>query len=78
MNEDLIKERLRKENADFCKLEAEHKEFGREVDRLSKLAYLSTEESLLFSELKKKKLKAKDKMEEILRIYKKSLDISKN
>jgi len=49
----------------------EHLEYEEKLDQLNKRRYLSTEEEIRRKEIQKRKLQGKDKIEEILRKYRK-------
>ncbi len=61
---------LMKENVEFRKMSELHSEYEHRLELLSKRHYLSDNEKLEKSNLKKKKLAAKDKMHEIIQSFK--------
>ena len=60
-------ERLSAENDEFRRLRSEHSSYDQELETLQKHALLSAEQEWRISELKKRKLMAKDGMESIIR-----------
>lgn len=60
-------ERLMAENEEFRRLRLEHQDHDRDLEVLKGLAPLSAEQQWRMTELKKLKLMAKDRMEEIIR-----------
>ena len=61
-----IRETLMQSDADFQRLVAEHTQYESQLDALSKQAYRNSEDLLLEIELKKRKLRLKDEMEQIV------------
>jgi uncharacterized protein YdcH (DUF465 family) len=62
MDEQALKERMLRENADFRKLHEEHQECEKRLDILQIKSFLSEQEKLEEKELKKRKLTLKDRM----------------
>jgi len=60
-------ERLMAENEEFRRLRHEHHDLDRDLEALKGLTPLSPEQQWRMTELKKLKLMAKDRMEEIIR-----------
>jgi uncharacterized protein YdcH (DUF465 family) len=67
MTRDTLIEQLTAENGEFQRLRSEHQGYERELDTLKGAASLSADQQWRISELKKLKLMAKDRMEEIIR-----------
>jgi len=61
-----IRETLMESDADFQRLVAEHTQYESQLDSLSKQAYRNSEDLLLEIELKKRKLRLRDEMEQIV------------
>ncbi len=59
------RELLLETDAEFQRLASEHSKYEAELERLSKSAYLSSEDLLEEVNLKKLKLRVKDRMEQI-------------
>ncbi|MGA1839173.1 MAG: DUF465 domain-containing protein [bacterium] len=57
---------IRQQNREFRKLEEKHKEYEAKLDELMKHIYLTPAQEMLKQEIKKQKLRAKDKMAEII------------
>ncbi|MFB0564904.1 MAG: DUF465 domain-containing protein [Candidatus Aminicenantaceae bacterium] len=72
MEEKELREIMLKESEEFKKIQQQHQEYEKELERLSAKTYLSEEDKLREKELKKKKLALKDKMYFLMRKYKKS------
>ncbi len=68
MNKELI-ERLLREDEEFRKAYEAHREYDRQVERMERRGYLSADETMQVSRLKKLKLAMKDRMENILSRY---------
>ena len=62
MDENAIKEILSKENAEFKKMVAHHRECEEELEKLKRKKILTVEDELKVKDLKKSKLVLKDKM----------------
>lgn len=69
MNKETLKQQLINENPQFKQLAIQHKAYDRELTTLSSYKFLSSEEQLRETELKKMKLKCKDQMEVMLNEY---------
>ncbi len=61
-----IREQLLASDAEFQRLVQEHSRYEAELERLSHQAYLSSEDLILEITLKKKKLRVKDEMEQLV------------
>jgi len=61
-----IREELLQSDAEFQRLAQEHSRYEAELDHLSHEAYLSSEDLILEITLKKKKLRIKDEMEQLV------------
>jgi uncharacterized protein YdcH (DUF465 family) len=57
---------IRKQNREFRKLEEMHKEYETRLDELMKHIYLTPTQEILKQEIKKQKLRTKDRMAEII------------
>ena len=66
--QDLI-ERLMKENEEFLKAKQTHTQLAKQLEELEKKPFLSPQDEIEIKILKKKKLAAKDQMENILMQY---------
>jgi uncharacterized protein YdcH (DUF465 family) len=67
MTEESLIERLMAENEEFRRLRTEHQDHDRDLEALKGMSPLSPEQQWRMTELKKLKLMAKDRMEEIIR-----------
>ncbi len=67
MTQENLIERLMAENEEFRRLRSEHYHYDEELETLKGTAPLSADQQWRVSELKKLKLMAKDRMEEIIR-----------
>ncbi len=67
--EEVLVEKLVKENEEFKKAKEMHAELARQLDELEKKPYLTPQDELDIKILKKKKLAYKDQMEKILMQY---------
>ena len=67
MTHDDLTARLLAENEEFRRLRTEHQEYERELETLKAVPSLSADQHWRISELKKLKLMAKDRMEDIAR-----------
>ncbi len=72
MNDEEIKELLRKENEEFKKLNEEHKSLKSLLAEMDRKVYLSADEEMERKKLQKLKLSKKDRMAELIRDYRKS------
>jgi uncharacterized protein YdcH (DUF465 family) len=72
LNDEEIKEMLRKENEEFKKLAEEHKGLKALLAEMDRKVYLSTDEEIERKKLQKLKLSKKDRMAEFIREYRKS------
>jgi len=66
--QDLI-ERLMRENEEFLKVKQTHTQLAKQLEELEKKPFLSPQDEIEVKILKKKKLAAKDQMENILMQY---------
>ncbi|MGA1864552.1 MAG: YdcH family protein [bacterium] len=57
---------IRQQNREFRKLEEKHREYEAKLDELMKHIYLTPAQEMLKQEIKKQKLRTKDKMAEII------------
>jgi len=67
-------EQLMSTNSEFRRLAAEHHAYSEQLDKLSSRPYLTDEERLQETTLKKKKLLLKDQMHSIVQKYRKEMD----
>lgn len=72
LNEEEIKELLKRESEEFKKLDEEHKSLKALLAEMDRKVYLSTDEEVERKKLQKLKLSKKDRMAELVREYKKS------
>lgn len=70
-----IREQLLIRDAEFQRLVDEHSRYATELEQLSKAPYVSAEDLLLESTLKKQKLRVKDEMERRIAAASKTGDI---
>ncbi|MGB8953657.1 MAG: DUF465 domain-containing protein [Candidatus Aminicenantales bacterium] len=73
MDENELKERMIRDNAEFRKLYEEHQRHEQRLDELKGKSFLTEEEKLEEKELKKIKLTLKDQMYKLMRDFQKSL-----
>ncbi len=66
--------RLIPKNQELKKLWDEHMDYEEKLDQLNRRRYLSTEEEIRRKEIQKLKLRGKDRIEEILRLYRENVD----
>jgi len=71
LNDEEIKELLRRESEEFKKLDEEHRSLKSLLAEIDRKVYLSTDEELERKKLQKLKLSKKDKMAELIREYRK-------
>ena len=69
-----IKEQLMETDEEFNQLAAQHHRLEDRLDQLTSKSYLSEPEQLESVTLKKQKLQLKDRMEDILRRHRQSLE----
>jgi len=69
-----LREQLMRANEQFRKLAAEHKMYAEQLDRLTSRIYLTEEEKLQETTLKKKKLLLKDQMYSMVQKYRRELE----
>ena len=61
-----IREHLMANNAEFQRLADQHTRFAEQLEELAKQTYLNAEDLILQTELKKRKLRLKDEMEQLV------------
>ncbi|MFC1851382.1 DUF465 domain-containing protein [candidate division CSSED10-310 bacterium] len=66
IDEAVLKEKLIHENPDFAKLAKKHREYDRDLQQLAKQPFLTPDEQIKETQLKKMKLKLKDEMAQIM------------
>jgi len=69
ISESELTENLKKENAEFRKLSAEHDDLKKKIKDLEKNKLLTPEQEIEIARLKKIKLKGKDKIHHMLLEY---------
>jgi uncharacterized protein YdcH (DUF465 family) len=69
MTEDVIVEQLRHFNTEFRELEASHHRLDHELNELQKRHVLTPSEELEKKRMQKEKLVKKDKLAELIRLY---------
>lgn len=69
MTEDAIVERLRQSNSEFRELEVSHQRLDIELNELQKRHVLTPAEELEKRRMQKEKLAKKDKLAELIRLY---------
>jgi uncharacterized protein YdcH (DUF465 family) len=72
MNEIEVVRVLKRENAEFRKVEEEHRILDEKIAEIDRKLYLTTEEEIEKKKLQKQKLVKKDRIAELIREYKKS------
>jgi uncharacterized protein YdcH (DUF465 family) len=72
LNDEEIKELLRRENEEFRKLDEEHRNLKALLADMDRKVYLSADEEMERKKLQKIKLSKKDRMAEFIRDYRKS------
>jgi len=65
-------DQLMPENEELCRLVKEHKEFEAQLEEFNKRLYLSEEQSRERKRIQKLKLAGRDRMEKIIREYRKN------
>jgi len=68
-HEEKVRDSLRITNREFRRLEGLHQRYEQELESLNKTPYLSQDQEVKKTELKKLKLQAKDRMAQIIREY---------
>ena len=68
-----IREHLRANDAEFQRLAEEHSRYEAQLEQLSKASYLSSEDLIKQSTLKKLKLHVKDEMEQLVARHRQEL-----
>ena len=69
-----LREQLMRANEQFRRLAAEHKMYADELEKLTSRAYLTEDEKLQETTLKKKKLMLKDQMYSMVQRYRRELE----
>jgi uncharacterized protein YdcH (DUF465 family) len=69
LTEDVIAERLRQSNSEFRELEASHHRLDLDLNELQKRHVLTPAEELEKKRMQKEKLAKKDKLAELIRLY---------
>ncbi len=72
MKESEIKELLIDNDAEFKRIYEEHQNYEKELERFKEKHYLTSDEQILIKEIKKKKLRLKDKMQSMIENYEKT------
>ncbi len=67
--EEVLIERLMRENEEFSKVKQAHTQFARQLEELEKKSFLTPQDEVEIKIIKKKKLALKDQMEKILMQY---------
>jgi uncharacterized protein YdcH (DUF465 family) len=67
--EDVLIERLMRENGEFLKAKQTHTQLAKQLEELESKSHLTPQDEMEIRILKKKKLAAKDQMEKILIKY---------
>ena len=67
--EELLIERLMRENEEFSKVKQAHIQLARQLEELEKRPFLTSQDEVEIKIIKKKKLALKDQMEKILVQY---------
>lgn len=67
--DDLIIERAKQENTEFCRLLEQHQTYEQQLDLYNDLKFLTNEQEMERKRLQKLKLQGKDRMISILRQY---------
>lgn len=76
MKEEEIVEILKRENEEFRRIYQEHRDLDNLLSKLSKKVHLTPEEEIEITRIKKEKLYKKDKIAELIRLYKKQHALS--
>lgn len=74
MSDEEIIETLRKENEEFRKVYQEHRELDSMLSEFNKKHYLTPEEEFEMHRMKKEKLYKKDKIAELIKNFKSSIN----
>ena len=69
IKEEVLIERLMKEDGEFSKAKQTHAQLAKQLEELEGKSYLTPQDEMEVKILKKKKLVAKDQMEKILMKY---------
>ena len=64
-----VKEILKQQNEEFARIYQKHRKLDEEVTELEERRFLTPDEELREKQLKKDKLRLKDKMAEMIRVY---------
>jgi hypothetical protein len=75
MELDPLRERLRKKNIEFRKLEARHMHLEQELERLLRKRALTPREELRKKQIQVEKLHTKDRMEALVRDYRRTVEV---
>ena len=67
--EEVLIERLMRENEEFSKVKQAHAQLAKQLDELEKKPFLTPQDEVEIKIIKKKKLALKDQMEKILMQY---------
>jgi len=67
--EEVLIERLMRENEEFLKVKQSHSQLAKQLDELEKKPFLTPQDEIEIKIIKKKKLALKDQMEKILVQY---------
>jgi uncharacterized protein YdcH (DUF465 family) len=67
--EEVLIERLMRENEEFSKVKQAHTQLAKQLEELEKKAFLTPQDEVEVKIIKKKKLALKDQMEKILMQY---------
>lgn len=74
MNDEEIIETLKRENEEFRRVYQEHRDLDSMLSEFNKKHYLTTEEELEVHRMKKEKLSRKDKIAELIKNFKSSIN----
>jgi uncharacterized protein YdcH (DUF465 family) len=74
LGETELREQLMRANEQYRRLAAEHKMYAEQLEKLTSRAYLTEDEKLQETTLKKKKLMLKDQMYTMVQKYRRELD----
>jgi len=66
-----LQRRLEMESEEYARLKKKHRELDVKLQQLEEKRYLAPEEELEVKKMKKEKLRLKDQMTEMLRVYQK-------
>jgi uncharacterized protein YdcH (DUF465 family) len=74
LGETELREQLMRANEQYRRLAAEHKTYAEQLEKLTSRAYLTEDEKLQETTLKKKKLMLKDQMYSMVQRYRRELE----